>query len=57
MTRFSSNDILQNNLDRGEEEKTNLCDHPWGEPLGYPHPGCWRCATCGDIYTRKEGEK
>jgi hypothetical protein len=55
MTRSSSNNILQNNLDQGEEEKTNPCDHPWGEPLGYPHPGSWRCATCGDIYSRKEG--
>jgi hypothetical protein len=57
MTRSSSNHLLQNNLETTEKSEENTCKHPWGEPLGYPHPGCWRCATCGDIYSRKEEVK
>jgi hypothetical protein len=43
--------------DKKKTEEANSCEHPWGEPLGYPHQGFWRCAACGDIYTRKEGMK
>lgn len=57
LTRSSSNHLLQNNLEAEENPPENACDHPWGEPLGYPHPGSWRCATCGDIYTRKNEVK
>jgi hypothetical protein len=28
------------------------CNHPWGEPMGYPNEGFWRCSTCGDLYKR-----
>jgi hypothetical protein len=57
LTGSSSNHLLQNKLEPEEKPKDNPCDHPWGEPLGYPHPGSWRCSTCGDIYTRKGGVK
>jgi hypothetical protein len=57
LTRVSSNDIYKDNLEPVEKPQDNPCEHPWGEPLGYPHPGSWRCAACGDIYTRKEGMK
>ena len=57
ITGSSSNQLLQNKLETEEQKTDNPCDHPWGEPLGYPHPGSWRCATCGDIYTRNGGVK
>jgi hypothetical protein len=57
ITRSSSNHLLQSNLEPVEKCQENSCEHPWGEPLGYPHPGSWRCATCGDIYSRKEEVK
>jgi hypothetical protein len=57
LTQSSSNDIYKSNLAPVEKGKDNPCNHPWGEPLGYPHPGCWRCATCGDIYSRKDAVK
>jgi hypothetical protein len=57
ITQSSSNDIYKNNLEPVEKPEDTPCDHPWGEPLGYPHPGSWRCSTCGDIYSRKEDGK
>ena len=57
LTRGSSNDIYKSDLEPVEKSQDDPCEHPWGEPLGYPHPGSWRCSTCGDIYTRKEGGK
>jgi hypothetical protein len=57
ITQSSSNDIYKNNLEPEEKPQDNPCEHPWGEPLGYPHPGSWRCSTCGDIYSRKEDGK
>ena len=52
MTRSSSNQIYINKLETPKEEEKSPCDHPWGEPLGYPHQGSWRCSACGDLYTR-----
>jgi hypothetical protein len=52
ITRSSSNQLLQNKLEAEENPPENSCDHPWGEPLGYPHPGSWRCSKCGDLYKR-----
>ena len=52
LTRSSSNQINSKYI---EEEKTppnEACDHPWGQPLDYPHQGFWRCSHCGELYKR-----
>lgn len=52
MTGSSSNQIYNKNLEAEENTPESTCDHPWGEPLGYPHEGTWRCSACGDLYKR-----
>ena len=52
LTSSSSNQIYIQNLEAKETPPEESCDHPWGEPLGYPHQGTWRCSACGDLYKR-----
>jgi hypothetical protein len=51
-TRSSPNQIDIKNLEEEKPPPDTACEHPWGEPLGYPHQGCWRCSVCGEIYRR-----
>ena len=56
LTRFSSNQTYIKKLAAQETPQETppqeSCDHPFGEPLGYPHQGSWRCSVCGDLYKR-----
>ena len=52
ITRSSANKIDSINLAEENPIATPACSHPWGEPLGYPHGGFWRCAACGELYKR-----
>jgi hypothetical protein len=52
LTSCGSNQTSSKSLGAQETPPKESCDHPWGEPLGYPHQGSWRCSACGDLYTR-----
>jgi Helix-turn-helix domain len=51
-TRSSSKQIYTKTIQESTEVSGEPCDHPWGEPMDYPHQGFWRCSTCGDLYQR-----
>jgi Helix-turn-helix domain len=51
-TQSFSNQKDIKNLAEETTTSPEPCDHPWGEPLGYPHAGFWRCTKCGDLYKR-----
>jgi hypothetical protein len=52
LTSYCSNQKYTKNLEPQETPPQENCDHPWGEPLDYPHEGSWRCSVCGDLYKR-----
>ena len=52
ITRSPSNKRISINLAEEKESPKSACSHPWGEPLGYPHSGFWRCCACGELYKR-----
>ena len=52
ITRGSSKQIYTKPIQESTEASGEPCDHPWGEPMDYPHQGFWRCSTCGDLYKR-----
>jgi hypothetical protein len=52
ITRSSSKQIYTKPIQPETEVAQEPCDHPWGEPMGYPHQGFWRCSHCGDLYKR-----
>ena len=52
LTRSSSNQNYSKVIQQPTEPSGEPCDHPWGEPMDYPHQGFWRCSTCGDLYKR-----
>jgi hypothetical protein len=52
MTRGSSNRINPKKIAPTEETPKEACEHPWGNPMDYPHEGFWRCSHCGDLYKR-----
>jgi len=51
-TRFPSKQIYTKPIQESTAISEEPCDHPWGEPMGYPHQGFWRCSHCGDLYQR-----
>jgi hypothetical protein len=52
LTRIPSNQINPKKIEADEKTPKEACEHPWGEPMDYPHQGFWRCSTCGDLYKR-----
>ena len=52
LTRGSSKQIYTKAIQESTEVTGQPCDHPWGEPMDYPHEGFWRCSHCGDLYKR-----
>ena len=52
MTSSPSNQIYTKDLAPETPAASEPCDHPWGEPMDYPHQGFWRCSHCGDLYKR-----
>jgi hypothetical protein len=52
LTRGSSKQKYTKPIQESTEVSEEPCDHPWGQPLDYPHEGFWRCALCGDPYKR-----
>jgi hypothetical protein len=52
LTRDSSKEIYTKPIQESTEVSIDPCDHPWGEPMDYPHQGFWRCSACGDLYKR-----
>ena len=47
-----SNRINPKKIAPTEETPNEPCEHPWGNPMDYPHEGFWRCSLCGDPYKR-----
>jgi hypothetical protein len=52
LTQSSSKQIYTKTIHESTEGSDQPCDHPWGEPMDYPHQGFWRCSLCGDPYKR-----
>jgi hypothetical protein len=52
ITRGSSKQRYTKPIQESTEVSQGHCDHPWGEPMDYPHQGFWRCSHCGDLYKR-----
>ena len=52
LTRDSSKQIYTKTIQESTEASEEPCDHPWGNPMDYPHEGFWRCSLCGDPYKR-----
>jgi hypothetical protein len=52
LTRDPSKQIYTKPIQPKAEAAKEPCDHPWGEPMDYPHQGFWRCSHCGDLYKR-----
>jgi Helix-turn-helix domain len=52
LTRSSSKQRYTKPIQESTEVSGEPCDHPWGNPMDYPHEGFWRCSLCGDPYKR-----
>ena len=52
LTRDPSKQIYTKTIQESTEVSEEPCDHPWGNPMDYPHEGFWRCSLCGDPYKR-----
>ena len=52
ITRSSSKQIYTKPIEESTGGSGEPCDHPWGNPMDYPHEGFWRCSICGDPYKR-----
>ena len=52
LTRRSSKQIYTKYIEEDKTTPNEACEHPWGQPLDYPHQGFWRCSHCGELYKR-----